>query len=88
MLRISPRRLRSMLRSAHAYDWQRDPFARGAYSYLRVGAGNARGALARPIEQTLFLAGEATDTTASRHRRRRPRQRPARGKAGSPGALT
>jgi len=63
MLRVSPRRLRSMLRSSHAYDWQRDRFSRGAYSYLRVGAGNARAALARPIDQTLFLAGEATDTS-------------------------
>jgi monoamine oxidase len=52
-----------MHRSSHTYNWQRDPFARGAYTYLRVGAGNARRALARPIEQTLFLAGEATDTS-------------------------
>jgi monoamine oxidase len=63
MLRISPRSLRAKLRSAHAYDWQRDALARGAYSYLRISAGNARATLARPIDQTLFLAGEATDTT-------------------------
>jgi monoamine oxidase len=55
--------LRAKLRSAHAYDWQRDALARGAYSYLRISAGNARATLARPIDQTLFLAGEATDTT-------------------------
>ena len=35
---------------------------RGAYSYVRVGGDSARKQLARPIEQTLFFAGEATDT--------------------------
>ena len=63
MLRIPVRRTRAMLRSSHAYDWQSDPFARGAYSYLRIGGLEAREHLARPIEQTLFFAGEATDTS-------------------------
>lgn len=44
------------------HDWQADPFARGAYSYVAVGGSEARAALARPIEATLFFAGEATDT--------------------------
>lgn len=41
------------------HDWTRDPYARGAYSYVRVGGAGAAEALARPIEGTLFLAGEA-----------------------------
>lgn len=45
---------------ARVHDWQRDPYARGAYSYLKAGALQAREALARPIEDTLFFAGEAT----------------------------
>lgn len=44
------------------HDWQQDPFARGAYSYVTVGGGTARQLLAAPLEDTLFFAGEATDT--------------------------
>jgi monoamine oxidase len=44
------------------HDWTPDPFARGAYSYLRVGGAGAREALAAPAEDTLFFAGEATST--------------------------
>jgi monoamine oxidase len=50
------------LEGAYYHDWQRDPFARGAYSYVGVGGGTAREELAAPIEGTLFFAGEATDT--------------------------
>jgi monoamine oxidase len=51
------------LQSAHLHNWARDPFARGAYSYLGVGGAHARKALAAPLDGTLFFAGEATDTT-------------------------
>jgi monoamine oxidase len=44
------------------HDWQQDPFACGAYSYVTVGGSEARAALARPIGTTLYFAGEATDT--------------------------
>jgi monoamine oxidase len=40
--------------------WDRDPFARGAYSYVAVGGGHARAVLAAPLDDTLFFAGEAT----------------------------
>ena len=50
----------ALLAGAFVHDWQRDPYARGAYSYLRVGGANARSALAAPIDDTLLLAGEAT----------------------------
>jgi monoamine oxidase len=49
------------LEAAYYHDWQRDPFARGAYSYVAVGGGTARAELAAPVENTLFFAGEATD---------------------------
>lgn len=49
------------LRRAYYHDWQADPFARGAYTYLRVDGGNARAALAAPIDDTLYFAGEATN---------------------------
>jgi monoamine oxidase len=44
------------------HDWSRDPFARGAYSYLAVGGGNARAVLAAPVGGALFFAGEATSS--------------------------
>ena len=42
------------------HDWRSDPFARGAYSYERVGGQGARRQLARPAGR-LHFAGEATD---------------------------
>ena len=41
--------------------WASDPYARGSYSYPGLGAsGSDRSQLAKPIEDTLFFAGEAT----------------------------
>ena len=42
------------------HDWESDPFARGAYSYVTVGGADARADLAAPVDGTLFFAGEAT----------------------------
>jgi monoamine oxidase len=51
---------RELLLVGYVHDWQRDPYARGAYSYALVDAGDAREELARPIDDRLFIAGEAT----------------------------
>ena len=51
------------LEATYVHNWQRDPFARGAYSYVAVGGIRAREVLAAPLGGTLFFAGEATDTT-------------------------
>lgn len=51
------------LEGAYLHNWNRDPLARGAYSYVAVGGTQARGILARPLEGSLFFAGEATDTS-------------------------
>jgi monoamine oxidase len=63
LLKISVKELESLLASAHFHDWQSDPFSRGAYSYGKVGGDGAQQILARPLMNTLFFAGEATDTT-------------------------
>jgi monoamine oxidase len=47
------------------HDWASDPFARGAYSYVRVAGEGARGLLAAPVADTLFFAGEATSADDS-----------------------
>lgn len=43
--------------------WAHDPFARGSYSYARVGHSDQRAVLAAPVGGRLFFAGEA----CSRH---------------------
>lgn len=43
--------------------WAGDPFARGSYSFNALGsAPGMRKVLARPLENRLFFAGEATST--------------------------
>jgi monoamine oxidase len=54
-------RLEDLLESWRAHDWRRDPYSRGAYSYVGVGGLPAQRALTRPCEGTLFFAGEATE---------------------------
>ena len=41
------------------HGWGLDPFARGAYSYARPGRADCRAALAQPVDDRLFFAGEA-----------------------------
>ena len=54
------RELDAQFVAAYTHDWQADPFARGAYSYAGVGGHAAHQRLARPLQSTLFFAGEAT----------------------------
>ena len=44
-------------------DWQADPYARMAYSFVPVNGVGLRSQLAQPVDQVLFFAGEATHTT-------------------------
>ena len=53
---------RARLANALVHDWDQDPCARGGYSYLLVGGAGARERLAEPLKNTLFFAGEATDS--------------------------
>jgi monoamine oxidase len=61
LLKVSTDDLARLLEAEYFHDWQSDPFSRGAYSYAKVGADGAQEAVARPVENTLFFAGEATD---------------------------
>lgn len=47
----------------HVHDWASDEFARGAYSWVPVGGVDASAEMGVPMEETLFFAGEHTDTT-------------------------
>lgn len=61
LLGVSVRELEERFEHAYFHDWQTDPFSRGAYSYGKVGGDGMEDALGRPIDNTLFFAGEATD---------------------------
>ncbi|MFL5570967.1 MAG: flavin monoamine oxidase family protein [Gemmatimonadaceae bacterium] len=60
-LGVTKRRVASQLEGFWTHDWQSDPFSRGAYSYALVGGARAAARLARPTENTIWLAGEAAD---------------------------
>ena len=61
LLPVTVARLRKHLVTSHAHDWISDPFSRGAYSYARVGGDDASRRLGRPVEETVYFAGEAAD---------------------------
>ena len=57
------RPLAERLVDARFVDWQADPYAQMAYSYLPVNGIGVRSQLAQPVDRTLFFAGEATHPT-------------------------
>jgi monoamine oxidase len=61
ILGMTPRAIRRHVVAAFTHDWSRDPFSRGAYSYVGVGGRGASARLARPVQHTVFIAGEHAD---------------------------
>jgi monoamine oxidase len=47
------------LKPIHIHRWGADSFARGSYSYALPGMAECRAALAAPVDDRLFFAGEA-----------------------------
>jgi monoamine oxidase len=64
-LGLTRRRLASHVVATFTHDWDADPFSRGAYSYPAVHGATAAARLARPVQGTLFFAGEATSSQES-----------------------
>jgi monoamine oxidase len=62
VIRIADELATDHLESIYLHDWTADPFSRGAYSYVSVGNLAAQSELGKPVEDTLFFAGEATNT--------------------------
>jgi monoamine oxidase len=65
LLGVGTAEMESLLEIAYFHDWQSDPYSRGAYSYVKAGAANAPEILSRPVNDTLFFAGEAGDITGN-----------------------
>ena len=55
-------KIREALVASYTHDWMKDPFSLGAYSYTPVRMSDMPKRLAAPISETLFFAGEATDS--------------------------
>jgi monoamine oxidase len=55
--------LQRLLVSGSWHNWDADEFSRGAYSYVPMGAIDASEQMAQPLADTLFFAGEHTDTS-------------------------
>lgn len=62
LLHLPRARFEGLLEGWHLHNWRADPLALGAYSYVRAGGMAGPAALGEPVENTLFFAGEATNT--------------------------
>jgi monoamine oxidase len=56
----SVQKISDELEASYIHDWHADPFARGAYSYVPVDGLESQRVLSHAVENTLFVAGEAT----------------------------
>jgi monoamine oxidase len=61
ILGMSRRTVRRHVVAGFTHDWTLDPFSRGAYSYVAVNGTGASAGLARPVHDTIFIAGEHAD---------------------------
>ena len=55
--------VRAALIGFHTHDWDADEWTRGAYTWVPVGGLEGSAAMCEPVEQTLYFAGEHTDTS-------------------------
>jgi monoamine oxidase len=62
IMKIAEPELRRQMTGSFMHDWQADPFSRGAYSYVAVGGMDAAKKLAETVVDTLYFAGEATNS--------------------------
>jgi monoamine oxidase len=62
ILRWSPAELAPHVLETYFHNWSQDWYARGAYSYVKAGGLSQLLSLSQPVADTLYFAGEATDT--------------------------
>ena len=60
---LDPIYIRGQLIHCHTHNWQHDGLTVGAYSYIPAGSLNAPSKMTIPAANTLYFAGEHTDTT-------------------------
>jgi monoamine oxidase len=59
---IPQEELQQMLLWSKVYNWNKDPFTLGAYTYSTINCDDIKKSLATPVADTLFFAGEALYT--------------------------
>ena len=62
ILAVPPSFVEDLLLDFYTHNWATDPLSLGAYSYIPVGGLNAQSELAAPVDNTIYFAGEATNT--------------------------
>lgn len=62
IFRLPRSEIEALVESSYTHNWTNDPFSRGAYSYVPAGGLDAQNELSRAEADTLFFAGEATNT--------------------------
>jgi monoamine oxidase len=60
---LDPIYIRGQLIHCHTHNWQHDALTVGAYSYIPAGSLDAPSKMTLPAANTLYFAGEHTDTT-------------------------
>jgi monoamine oxidase len=65
LLGVSRALLDSKLSQVHVSNWSKDVYTQGAYCVVPTGGAEAQDELSEPIEDTLFFAGEATESSFS-----------------------
>lgn len=63
MFNIELDRIQQCLIGCYTHNWQQDHLAGGAYSYIAAGGIDAPQQMSHPLSNTLYFAGEHTDTT-------------------------
>jgi monoamine oxidase len=60
---VSEEYVKKILLGCYTHDWKTDPNSFGAYSYVATGGLDASRGMTEPVAETLYFAGEHTDTT-------------------------
>jgi monoamine oxidase len=63
LLGVSRALLDSKLAQVHVSNWSKDAYTQGAYAVVPTGAAEAQDELSEPVEDTLFFAGEGTESS-------------------------
>ncbi len=61
VLGMSRRAIEQRVVAGFTHDWMADPFTRGVYSYAGVDGDDAARQISRPLQDTVFFAGEHAD---------------------------
>ncbi len=59
IFKLTPAEIESRIRHWHIADWTQDPYTHGAYGYTTVETTDALALVTKPVQDTLYFAGEA-----------------------------